>query len=94
MKKNIAIIMGGYSSEVDISLKSGALVYKNISKEKYNTYCVHILKDKWVAVIDGEEYPINKHDFSALLISEKPRKSYILLKSEAAKAVVQIKVNL
>jgi D-alanine-D-alanine ligase len=66
MKKNIAIIMGGYSSEVEISLKSGEVVYQNISKEKYNTYKVHILKEKWVLVDDYEnEFPINKHDFSA-----------------------------
>ena len=72
MKKNIAIIMGGYSSEVDISLKSGAVVYKNISKEKYNTYNVHILKNKWVLVDeDNKEFPINKHDFTAEINDEK-----------------------
>ena len=66
MKKNIAIIMGGYSSEVEISLKSGEVAYKNISKDIYNTYKIHILKNKWVMVDDSdEEYPINKHDFSA-----------------------------
>lgn len=66
MKKNIAIIMGGYSSEVDISLTSGNVVYQNISKEIYNIYKVHILKNKWVLVDDNQqEYPINKHDFSA-----------------------------
>ncbi|WP_435254685.1 D-alanine--D-alanine ligase [Tenacibaculum sp. A30] len=66
MKKNIAIIMGGYSSEVGISLKSGNVVYKHLNKEKYNPYRVHILKDKWVLVDDEEnEHPINKHDFSA-----------------------------
>jgi D-alanine-D-alanine ligase len=71
MKKNIAIIMGGYSSEVEISLKSGAVVYQNISKETYNTYKVHILKDKWVVVVDNnKEYPINKHDFSAIIENE------------------------
>ncbi len=58
--------MGGYSSEVGISLKSGNVVYKHLNKEKYNPYRVHILKDKWVLVDDNEvEYPINKHDFSA-----------------------------
>jgi len=66
VKKNIAIIMGGYSSEVGISLKSGNVVYKHLNKEKYNPYRVHILKDKWVLVDDEEnEHPINKHDFSA-----------------------------
>ncbi len=65
MKKNIAIIMGGYSSEVEISLKSGNVVYQNLSKEKYQTFRVHILKNKWVALDDANnEYPINKNDFS------------------------------
>ncbi|MDO9039546.1 MAG: D-alanine--D-alanine ligase [Lutibacter sp.] len=72
MKKNIAIIMGGYSSEVEISLKSGEVVYQNISKEKYNTYKIHILKEKWVLVDDdGNEFPINKHDFSTQINGEK-----------------------
>lgn len=65
MKKNIAIVMGGYSSEVHISIKSGNVVYQNISKELYNTYRVHILREKWVALDEsGNEYPINKHNFS------------------------------
>ncbi|MFD1293671.1 D-alanine--D-alanine ligase [Lutibacter holmesii] len=72
MKKNIAIIMGGYSSEVDISLKSGNVVYQNVSKEIYNTYKVHILKNKWVLVDDNQnEHPINKHDFSVEIHGEK-----------------------
>jgi D-alanine-D-alanine ligase len=65
VKKNIAIIMGGFSSEVNISLKSGAVVYKNLNREKYNPYKVHILKEKWVVVDDNNaEYPIDKNDFT------------------------------
>ena len=64
MKRTIAIIMGGYSSEVAISLKSGNVVYQHLNKEKYTVYKVHILQEKWVAVVNDEEYPINKHDFS------------------------------
>ena len=72
MKRNIAIIMGGYSSEVEISLKSGNVVYQNISRDKYNCYRVHILKDKWVVIGDDEkEYEINKHDFSTQMNGEK-----------------------
>jgi len=67
MKKNIAVIMGGYSSEVEISLKSGTVVCENLDRDKYNVYSVHILKDKWVLVEDGKEYPINKDDFSAVV---------------------------
>ncbi|QCW99195.1 D-alanine--D-alanine ligase [Aggregatimonas sangjinii] len=65
MKKNIAIIMGGYSSEYEISLKSGNVVYEYLDKEKYNTYRIHILKSKWVYVdANDQEHPINKADFS------------------------------
>ena len=71
MKKNIAIVMGGYSSEVEISLKSGQVVYQNLSKDLYNAYCVHILKDKWVLVENGNEYPIDKSDFSAVVNGTK-----------------------
>ncbi|HNQ28465.1 MAG TPA: D-alanine--D-alanine ligase, partial [Aquaticitalea sp.] len=50
MKKNIAIIMGGYSSEYEISLKSGQVVFEVLDRTKYNCYKIHIFKDKWVYV--------------------------------------------
>lgn len=60
--------MGGYSSEYDISLKSGQVVYKTLDKSKYNAYRVHIFKNKWVFVNDmDEEFPIDKNDFSVLV---------------------------
>jgi D-alanine-D-alanine ligase len=68
MKKNIAIIMGGYSSEIHISIKSGNVVYAHLDKQKYNTYRVLILKEKWVALDAAEnEYIIDKNDFSFVL---------------------------
>ncbi len=72
MKKNIAVIMGGYSSEYKISITSGTVVYKNINTSLFNPYQVHILQDKWVALDnDGNEYPINKHDFSTKINGSK-----------------------
>lgn len=72
MKKNIAIIMGGYSSEVAISLKSGEVVYQHISKDIYNTYKIHILQNKWVLIDENNiEYPINRHDFSTKINGKK-----------------------
>lgn len=68
MKKNIAIIMGGYSSEYQISLKSGNVVYNTLNKTKYNAYRIHIFKDKWVFVNDmDEEFPVDKNDFSVMV---------------------------
>ncbi len=72
MKKNIAIIMGGYSNEYQISLKSGNVVYESLPKTHYNAYCIHIFKDRWVYVSnDLQEFPINKADFSINLNGEK-----------------------
>lgn len=57
--------MGGYSSEYQISLTSGNVVYQNIDKTKYDVYRIHILKEKWVLVDDqNEEYEVNRADFS------------------------------
>lgn len=68
MKTNIAIIMGGYSSEYKISLQSGQLVYDTLDTSKYNVYRVHIFKEKWVFLnAMNEEFPINKNDFSVLV---------------------------
>lgn len=65
MKKNIAIIMGGYSSEYEISLKSGNVVFNSLDTSKYNAYKIHIFKNKWVYVdTNGVEFIINKDDFS------------------------------
>ncbi|MCW2121047.1 D-alanine--D-alanine ligase [Flavobacterium sp. 7A] len=70
--KNIAIIMGGYSSEYKISLISGNVVYQNLDYTQYNPFCVHIFKEKWVYVdADNREYPIDKNDFSTTVDGTK-----------------------
>lgn len=70
--KNVAIIMGGYSSEFQISLTSGNVVYQSLDKSKYSLYRVHILENGWELVdADDAHYPINKHDFSADVKGQK-----------------------
>ncbi|MDO7170695.1 D-alanine--D-alanine ligase [Mariniflexile sp. AS56] len=72
MKKNIAIIMGGYSSEYQISLKSGQVVYETLDASKYNAYRIHIFKEKWVYVDgDNTEFTIDKNDFSVTINKTK-----------------------
>src|SRR5210317_443419 len=72
MKKNIAIIMGGYSSEYKISLQSGQVVYETINPGKYNAYRIHIFRDKWVYVdAKNTEFPIDKNDFSVTVNGKK-----------------------
>ena len=72
MKKNIAIIMGGYSSEYEISLKSGQVVFETLDSNKYNAFRIHIFKNKWVYVdMDDNEFPIDKNDFSLIIDGKK-----------------------
>lgn len=65
MKPRIAVIMGGYTSEHDISLKSGAVVMTHIDKEVYDPYPVRINKDAWFVEINGSWEPIDIADFSS-----------------------------
>lgn len=70
--KHIAIIMGGYSSEYQISLKSGNVVYQNLDKSKYKGYRIHIFREKWVYVDENEtEFVIDKNDFSVTVNGSK-----------------------
>jgi D-alanine-D-alanine ligase len=70
--KNIAIIMGGYSSEYKISLISGNVVYQNLDASKYKAFKIHIFKEKWVYVDENEAaFPIDKNDFSVTVQGEK-----------------------
>ena len=57
--------MGGYSSEYEISLKSGNVVYEFLDKTKYNGFCIHIFNEKWVYVDEqANEFQIDRNDFS------------------------------
>ncbi|WP_026709942.1 D-alanine--D-alanine ligase [Flavobacterium filum] len=70
--KNVAIIMGGYSSEYQISLTSGGVVYSYLDKSKYKAFKIHIFKEKWVYVTEsGTEYSVNKNDFSVDVNGDK-----------------------
>lgn len=60
--------MGGYSSEYKISIKSGEVVYKTLSKEKdINLYKVIIKKDEWYHEDkDFKKYEIKKDTFQII----------------------------
>ena len=70
--KNVAIIMGGYSSEYKISLKSGEVVYNHLDRTKYNLYKIHILTEGWFYVDEqNNRFVVDKNDFSVTVNSEK-----------------------
>ena len=66
--KNVAVVMGGFSDEYKVSLKSGQLIYDSLDRDLYNVYKVVVLKEEWYFLNENEEkLPINKGDFSVTL---------------------------
>lgn len=64
MKKNIAIVAGGDSSEIVVSLKSAEGIYSFIDKEQI-LYIAIVKKGEWAVKLPGGEHtPIDKNDFS------------------------------
>lgn len=75
MKKNIALVMGGFSGEHQISINSGCQVYESLDKQKYNVYKIVVgLKTEsgidrsqwyWFAD-DGSHLPVDRADFTVM----------------------------
>lgn len=65
MKRTIAIVCGGDSSEHDVSLRSAQGLYSFFDKEKYDLYIVDIKGQDWhVNLPNGDIAPIDRKDFS------------------------------
>ena len=65
MKRTIAIVCGGDSSEHDVSLRSAQGLYSFFDKERYNIYIVDVKGTDWHVNLDnGHVAAINKNDFS------------------------------
>ncbi|MBR6492229.1 MAG: hypothetical protein IKT02_07890 [Bacteroidales bacterium] len=47
MKKNVALIAGGYSGEYEISIMSGQQIAKHIDNERFVTYLIIVTKNNW-----------------------------------------------
>lgn len=66
MKKNIAVVWGGYSSEWVVSEKSMKGICSFLDRDIYNIYSLKIEKQSWHVVIDDVKYEVDKNDFSFL----------------------------
>ena len=65
LKRTIAIVCGGDSSEHDVSLRSAQGLYSFFDKERYDVYIVDIKGQDWhVELHDGTTTPIDRNDFS------------------------------
>ena len=65
LKRTIAIVCGGDSSEHDVSMHSAQGLYSFFDKERYNIYIVDVKGIDWhVELEDETSAPIDKNDFS------------------------------
>lgn len=72
MKKNLALVTGGYSGEAVISYKSAVTIDNNLDREKYNVYLIDVKPTGWFyEMADGRKAEIDKNDFSLQLDSQK-----------------------
>lgn len=62
MKKNIAVVCGGFTAERNISLGSGEVVTRNLEDSPYNVFKVVIDPEGWF--IEPDHISIDKSDFS------------------------------
>ncbi|MDD7096833.1 MAG: D-alanine--D-alanine ligase [Prevotella sp.] len=68
LKKTVAIVCGGDSSEHDVSLRSAQGLYSFFDKEQYNVYIVDVKGTDWhVDLNDGTTARIDRNDFSFVL---------------------------
>ena len=63
MKKTVAILFGGCSSEYDVSLVSVTSVIKNIKKDKYNLLMIGITRDGDFYLYNGDVNNIEKDEW-------------------------------
>ncbi|MBK7764204.1 MAG: D-alanine--D-alanine ligase [Bacteroidetes bacterium] len=72
MKKNIALVAGGYSGEYAISIKTAITIENNIDKEKYNVYKIIVDKQHWAYTnANGEVTEVDRRDFSLSIDNQK-----------------------
>lgn len=65
MKKTIALVTGGFTGESVISLKSAAVIDRNLNRESFIVYKIIITKEAWFYLDDKDtEHYIDKNDFT------------------------------
>lgn len=64
LKRNIAVVCGGYSGEAVVSMRSAAMIMNNIDRNLFNPVKIIVQKDRWYAEWEGGELAVNRADFT------------------------------
>jgi D-alanine-D-alanine ligase len=72
MKKNIALLAGGYSGEYVISIQTAETIEKNLDSEQYRVYKIIITRDGWWHTApNGKKIAVDKNDFTLTISGQK-----------------------
>ena len=71
MKKNIALLAGGYSGEFVISIQTAETIEKNLDDTLYNVYKIIITREEWYFNNGNDKISVDKNDFSLTVNGEK-----------------------
>lgn len=72
MKKNIALVTGGFSGEAVISYKSAITIDNNLDRNRFNVYKIDINPQGWFyELTDGRKIEVDKNDFSLQIDNHK-----------------------
>lgn len=71
MKKNIALLAGGFTGEYDVSINSAKNIAENLDAAKYNVYTVLISRDRWYCEKEGSIADVDKNNFSITINGQK-----------------------
>ena len=71
MKRNIALLAGGNSSEREIALQSAAQVEEAFDKERYNVWLIDMCGRTFTYRNDKGEYNVDLNDFSLTIDNER-----------------------
>ena len=77
MKKIIAIIAGGDSSEFEVSLRSAEGISSWLDRDKFIVYTIEVKGLDWTAHLqDGSKAEVNRHDFSFMENGQKVKPDF------------------
>lgn len=89
MKKTVAILFGGRSSEYDVSLVSATSVIKNIKKDKYNLLMIGITRDGDFYLYNGDVNNIEKDEW----LNEKDTKRITISTNRSDHGIIVLETN-
>lgn len=72
MKRNIALVAGGYSGEYVVSVQSAAVIEHHLDPGKYRVFKISITREGWFHTDPlGQKIAVDKNDFSLTVSDEK-----------------------